>query len=144
MSQTQSPKTSSQATEQEQPSRTPAEWVTFGIASCILAGIVGLVLYVWFGTNYQDDPQISIRESGEVREAEGNYYLPFEVSNTGGSTAESVQIMAELEVNGEVTESAEQQIDFLSGGETEEGAFVFSEDPQQGELTLRVASYKLP
>jgi uncharacterized protein (TIGR02588 family) len=43
-----------------------------------------------------------------------------------------------------VEESGEQQIDFLASGEKEEGAFVFSRDPRQGELVMRVASYKLP
>lgn len=130
--------------DQDRPKRTPAEWITFGIASCILVSVVGLVLYAWWGTNYQNPPEVAVMESGDVREAEGSYYVPFEVTNAGGGTAESVQVIAELEVNGEVIESAEQQIDFLSGGETEEGAFVFSQDPQSGELTLRVASYKLP
>ena len=40
--------------------------------------------------------------------------------------------------------TGEQQIDFLSGGEIEEGAFIFSHHPQEGKLIVRVASYKLP
>jgi uncharacterized protein (TIGR02588 family) len=55
-----------------------------------------------------------------------------------------VQIIAELEIDGEVVESGEQQIDFLSGGEAETGAFIFSKNPQQGTLKLRAASYTLP
>lgn len=55
-----------------------------------------------------------------------NYYVPFEVVNTGGNTAESVQIMAELLIDGKITETGEQQIDFLSSGKSEEGAFIFS------------------
>ena len=66
------------------------------------------------------------------------------LTNTGGDTAESVQIIAELRVNGEVVESGEQQIDFLSRGETEEGAFIFSRNPSQGQLIVRSSSYKLP
>ena len=38
----------------------------------------------------------------------------------------------------------EQQIDFLAGGEAEEGVFLFSRNPQNGELSLRVASYQKP
>lgn len=130
--------------EEQHPPRTVAEKVTFGIASLILASIVGLVLYLWFSKQYQNPPEISVSEAASVRESKGQFYVPFEVTNAGGETAESVQIIAELKVNGEVEESGEQQIDFLSGGETEEGAFVFSQDPRSGELTLRVASYKLP
>jgi len=70
--------------------------------------------------------------------------VPFTVTNTGGETAESVQIIAELRVNGEVLESGDQQIDFLSSGETQEGAFIFSRNPSQGQLIVRPSSYKLP
>jgi uncharacterized protein (TIGR02588 family) len=33
---------------------------------------------------------------------------------------------------------------FLSSDESEEGAFLFSRNPRQGQLNLRIASYKLP
>ena len=129
--------------EEKQPQRSPAEWTTFGIAISILAAIVGLVLYNW--VNDKDRPPIlSVTPNTEIRQAQGQFYVPFEITNSGGETAESVQIIAELRVNGEVEETGEQNIDFLSGGEKQEGAFIFSHNPQEGELILRVASYKLP
>jgi uncharacterized protein (TIGR02588 family) len=131
--------------EQNQSSpRSLAEWFTFGTASFVLLGIIGLVIYLWLSREYQQLPEVSVSNSSEVREAGGQFYVPFTVVNMGGSTAESVQIIAELIINGKIEESGEQQIDFLSGGETEEGAFVFTHNPQSGELRLRVASYKLP
>jgi uncharacterized protein (TIGR02588 family) len=63
------------------------------------------------------------------------------VTNDGAETAESVQVLAELEIDGKVVESGEQQVDFLSKGEREEGAFIFSRNPQSGKLTIRIASY---
>ncbi|NJO52648.1 MAG: TIGR02588 family protein [Leptolyngbyaceae cyanobacterium RM2_2_4] len=129
---------------QQRSPRSLAEQVTFGIASLILAGIVGLVCYVWLDEQTDLPPDITVSNQGTMREASGQFYVPFEVENIGGGTAESVQVIAELRINGKVEESGEQQIDFLSGGETEEGAFVFSRNPQEGELVLRVASYKLP
>jgi uncharacterized protein (TIGR02588 family) len=123
---------------------TLAERVTFGLASLILAVFVGLVIYVWLDQERQKPPIISVEESQSIREVTGQFYVPFDVTNTGGNTAESVQIIAELKINGEVAESGEQQIDFLSGGETATGAFVFSQDPRLGDLMVRVASYKLP
>lgn len=123
--------------------RSPAEWITFTIASLILLAIAGLVVYEWLAKEKQP-PLLTVTPSAAIREAQGNFYLPFAVTNTGGSTAESVQVIAELRVNGEVEESGEQQIDFLSSGETEAGAFIFTRNPRDGELVLRVASYKLP
>jgi uncharacterized protein (TIGR02588 family) len=123
--------------------RSLAEWVTFWIASLIVIAIGGLIVYAW-QTEEKQPPLISVTQDGVTREAEGNFYVPFAITNTGGGTAESVQVIAELRVQGEVEESGEQQIDFLSGGETESGAFVFTRNPKEGEIILRVASYKLP
>jgi len=128
---------------EEKPKRSLAEWVTFTIASFILAIIVGLVGYTWLNEKNQP-PIISVSKKEAIREIDGQFYVPFEVANTGGDTAESVQIIAELVIDGKVAESGEQQIDFLSSRETEEGAFVFSQNPSKGKLNLRIASYKLP
>lgn len=132
-----------ESNNEQQQKRTPAEWATFAIASSILATLVGLVLYNWL-TKKQEPPIISVTRNVPIREEKGQFYVPFAVANTGGETAESVQVIAELRVNGEVVESGDQQIDFLSSGETEEGAFIFSRDPSQGELSVRSSSYKLP
>ncbi|MEH2352792.1 TIGR02588 family protein [Nostoc sp.] len=128
---------------EEQPKRSMAEWVTFSVASLILTIIVSLVNYTWVNEKNQP-PILSVTKKQTIREINGQFYVPFEVVNSGGDTAESVQIMAELMINGKVTETGEQQIDFLSSGESEEGAFIFSHNPRQGQLNLRVGSYKLP
>jgi uncharacterized protein (TIGR02588 family) len=130
-------------TENQNQERSLAEWVTFSGASFILAVIIGLVGYTWL-TDKNQPPIVSVTNKQTIREIDGQFYVPFEVVNTGGDTAESVQIMAELQIDGKVAETGEQQIDFLSRGEKEEGAFVFSHNPNQGQLTIRVASYKLP
>ncbi|TFI54702.1 TIGR02588 family protein [Mastigocladus laminosus UU774] len=130
-------------TEQEQPKRSPAEWVTLSISLFILAVIVNLVAYIWI--NEKDQPPVlSVSNKQKIWEADGQFYVPFEIINTGGETAESVQLIAELEIQGKVTQTGEQQIDFLSRGEKEEGAFVFNQDPRKGQLTIRVGSYKSP
>lgn len=123
--------------------RTSAEWITLSISLSILTVIVSLVGYIW--TNEKNQPPIiSVYQKQTIRQQNGQFYVPFEVVNTGGETAESVQIIATLELGNNQEETAEQQIDFLSGGEKEEGAFIFSHQPQNGQLNIRVASYKLP
>ena len=133
----------SESNNQQQQKRTPAEWATFAIACFILFTLTGLVIYNWV-TKKQGPPVISVTRNAPIRETQGQFYVPFTVANTGGETAESVQIIAELRVNGEVLESGDQQIDFLSSGETQEGAFIFSRNPSQGQLIVRSSSYKLP
>ena len=133
----------SESNNEQQQKRTPAEWVTFAIACSILSILIGLVLYNWL-TKKHEPPIISVTRNTPIRETQGQFYVPFTVTNTGGETAESVQIIAELRVNGEVLEYGDQQIDFLSSGETQEGAFIFSRNPSQGQLIVRSSSYKLP
>jgi uncharacterized protein (TIGR02588 family) len=133
----------SESNNEQQQKRTSAEWVTFAIACSILSLLIGLVLYNWL-TKKHEPPIISVTRNTPIRETQGQFYVPFTVTNTGGETAESVQIIAELRVNGEVLESGDQQIDFLSSGETQEGAFIFSRNPSQGQLIVRSSSYKLP
>ena len=128
---------------EQPPKRSIAEWITFSVASLILAIIVSLVGYTWLNEKNQP-PILSVTKKETIREIDGQFYVPFEVVNSGGDTAESVQIMAELMIDGKVIETGEQQIDFLSSGESEEGAFIFTKNPRQGQLNLRVGSYKLP
>ncbi|AFZ04142.1 TIGR02588 family protein [Calothrix sp. PCC 6303] len=132
-------------TQQEvQPvKRTSAEWVTFGIASSILSGIIGLIIYIGIN-DQQRPPLINITQKETIYRGKGQYYVPFEIVNQGDETAESVQILAELKINNNIEETGEQQIDFLSSGEKEEGAFIFTKDPDQGQLKIRVGSYKSP
>lgn len=118
------------------------EQVTFAIAALIVAALVGLVLLSWVSQSNQP-PMFSIQPQ-PLRESQGQYYLPFSITNQGGQTATSVQVIGELKLNGKVEETGEQQIDFLSGNETAEGAFIFSQDPRTAEVVIRAASYGLP
>jgi uncharacterized protein (TIGR02588 family) len=127
----------------QQPKCSAAELVTFAAASFILAAIVGLVGYVWLHES-DKPPVISVSKEQTIREVDGKYYVFFEIINKGGQTAQSVQIIAQLKTTEKVEETGDLQIDFLSSGEKEEGAFVFNQDPRQGQLTIRVSSYQLP
>lgn len=125
------------------PGRTLAEWITFGVSCLILAMLIGSILLSW-ASNRNNPPALSV-EAGPVRVAAEQYYVPFVVANSGGEGVEAIQVVAKLQ-NGEETdraETGEQTIDSLSGGDAEQGSFVFSQDPREGELTLRVASYRV-
>lgn len=129
--------------EYRRPPRSTAEWVTFGLSSLILGAIAGLVVYSW-ATEHDRPPTLEVRQTDAIRQENGQFYIPFEVVNTGGHTAESVQVIAELRKNNQVEASGDLQIDFLAQNETETGAFVFKQNPRNGELTLRIGSYKVP
>jgi uncharacterized protein (TIGR02588 family) len=124
--------------------RSLAEQVSFGIASLILATLIGFIAYLGLGKREQSPPNPVITQTQPVQQLSGQFHVPFELTNRGDETAESVQVVAELRLKGEVVETGEQQIDFLSSHETESATFIFTQDPRQGELIIRVASFKRP
>ncbi|NJM75820.1 MAG: TIGR02588 family protein [Acaryochloridaceae cyanobacterium RU_4_10] len=128
---------------QEQSRRSLAEWVTFSIAAAILSTVIGLVLYIWLGKQSQP-PILSVTYEKTIRKSEGQFYVPFVLLNKGGETVESVRVVAKLKMSNGIEELGEQEIDFLSSGEVQNGAFVFSKDPKKGQINIRVTSYKLP
>jgi uncharacterized protein (TIGR02588 family) len=123
--------------------RTLAENVSFGISLLVLGLIVGLVIYQWI-TKKDQPPVLSVTTDAQVRQAGEQFYIPFTVANNGGETVESVEVIAELNLNGKIENIGSQQIDFLSNGETNSGAFILNRNPNQGELIVRVTGYKLP
>ena len=122
--------------------RSLAEKVSFSVSLLIVSIIVTLVCYTWI-TGDTNPPILSIT-TAEARQVNQQYYVPFTVSNFGGDTANSVEVTAELSIDPETVESGTQEIDFLSRQEKRSGEFIFSRNPLEGKLTVRVASYKQP
>ncbi|MEL6222233.1 MAG: TIGR02588 family protein [Cyanobacteria bacterium J06627_8] len=123
--------------------RSLAEWITFAIASIILLALIILIIYDWH-INQLRPPAFSVTVDDITRVADEQYYIPFEIQNTGGRIARTVQVTAILHIEGLEDETGDQQIDFLSGNERKRGSFVFTQNPEDGELHVRVASYRLP
>ncbi|MGB7487150.1 MAG: TIGR02588 family protein [Phormidesmis sp.] len=129
--------------ENQSESRSAAERVSFFVALAILLGIVSGVGYLWVSDRNQSLPVLKVSTS-RTEQRQADYYVPFTVTNLGGKTAATVQVTAELRIDSEVVESGEQIIDFLSREEEATGAFIFVRNPNEGELTVRVASYSAP
>ena len=134
--------TSSDSKDNQQ--RSFPERLSFAIAIFIVGLLIFLIFYQW---KVQEDepPRLSVTVEEEIRQFGSQFYVPFTVYNRGGQTAKSVQVIGELEIKDDnIKQDGEQQIDFLSGGEKASGAFIFTYNPDRGNLILRVASYKLP
>jgi len=129
--------------EQDLFPRSPAELISFSIALSILGIIVGLVIYSWM-TNKNQPPILSVKTDHQIRQEQGQFYVPFSVTNTGDETAELVTVDAELSIEGQPEETASVEIDYLSNQETQSGAFIFKNNPASGKLEVRVSGYKLP
>lgn len=123
--------------------RITAEQITVTVSSLIVIALLGLICFLWVTQN-DEPPIITVTQTAPAFGTGGQYYVPYSVSNEGGDTADSVQILAELKIGGEAIETAEQEIDFLSGSEQADGMFIFENDPAQGELTIKSTGYRLP
>jgi uncharacterized protein (TIGR02588 family) len=123
--------------------RSLAEWITFAIASIILVTLVVLIIYDW-QVNQLRPPEFQVTVDTPTRTVDNQYYVPFDIQNTGGQIARTVQVTATLQIDGAEDETGDQQIDYLSGNEHKYGSFVFSKNPDEGDLMIRVASYRLP
>ncbi len=117
------------------------EMVTFAVSALLLTIVVGLLVWLAFQTDSPASPTAG--RPGPVREAQGQYYVPVEVTNHGDQAAAEVQVVAELTV-GDRTVTGDQVIDFLGGGEAQLLTFAFADDPATGELTVVVTGFSEP
>lgn len=119
--------------------RPKPELVTFAVVAAILLALAGAIVYLW--VEPREPATVTVQLIGETRRSGIQVYLSGEVRNSGDETAEAVQVIAELYVDGEVVATGEQVVDFLSGGETEEVVFIFDRAPPGAEPRARVAGY---
>lgn len=123
--------------------RSSAEWISFSIALILLGVVVSFIVYSWVSQTYKP-PILEVDTSADIRQVNQQFYVPFTVTNEGGTTVKSVEVVAELWIDDELKQQGTQQITFLSSGEIQSGAFIFNYNPDSGELIVRVASYQLP
>jgi uncharacterized protein (TIGR02588 family) len=119
-----------------------AERVVVAVAGGVLLAVAGAIGWLW--QQPRDPAQLHVGHPEVLRQVNGQRYVSAVVRNDGDETAEAVQVVAELRVDGEVVADGEQLVDFLSGGETQEIVFVFDTTAPDAELLLRVASYIVP
>ncbi|TVQ06018.1 MAG: hypothetical protein EA368_18055 [Leptolyngbya sp. DLM2.Bin27] len=123
----------------EQPIRNRAEWVSLGISLTLLAGVVGTVVSVWLNPSLK--PAEFTVERGQVRVANGHYYLPITVKNEGDATAAQVTVEGSLETISP-EEVATTTFDFVPAQSDADGVLIFSQEPSGA--TVRVISYQEP
>lgn len=129
--------------EIEENERSSAEWISFSVALILLGVVVSFIVYSWVSQTYKP-PILEVETSAEIRQVNQQFYVPFTVTNEGGTTVKSVEVVAELWIEDELRQQGSQEITFLSRGEVQSGAFIFNYNPDEGELIIRVASYQLP
>ena len=110
-----------------------------GIAGVIVAGVLAVGLYASVSAP-TGEPEFEVTVE-RIAQLEDGFHVEVSIENTGGAAVEAATIHAEITDGDTVVEEADFDIDWLSPGETMNGAAVFEEDPHDHELTVVVASY---
>lgn len=115
------------------------EWITFGVGLLIVVGTLLLMTYLHF-TSESGPPEIQVSAlTNQVPRRAAGYYLPVEVTNTGGETAEDVSVQLTLVPPEGSPESKTFAIRFLSPRETEKSTVIFQTDPTKGTIEYTVS-----
>ena len=115
----------------------PAERVSFSISLLVLAGVVALIVAMWW-REPGGPPRFRV-ELGEVRSEGGRSHLPVAIINEGGAAASQVR------VEGRTVGSEERPtttIDFLPVRGREEVVLIFAIHPARASVD--VVSYQKP
>jgi uncharacterized protein (TIGR02588 family) len=130
--------------QENDKSRSIAEWTTLAISAAILVGIVGMITWLSF-RGAERPPMIVVEPDLQaVRHDDSGYYVPVVIRNDGDATVEEALVQGELDTGSGEPETVQITISFLAGGEKAQGTFVFRDDPASGELTTGVLSYQEP
>ena len=119
------------------------EWITFSIGLVAVIAILSLLTYLHFSSG-NGDPRIAVNpQVNQITQYQGKYYLPVQVKNTGGKTAQNVIVQVQLTPQQGSPESLTFQIHFLTQQETTETTLIFNQDPSKGQINI-ISSYQLP
>ncbi len=122
------------------PERSPAEWTSLVASAGVVLLVIVLILLQIPGDDLPAAPVVEVegvRQVGEV------FHVDVTVRNDGDATAAAVQVVAELVVD-DTTYEGEQTVDYLSEDENHDLVFVFDNDPDDGELDVKIASFAIP
>jgi uncharacterized protein (TIGR02588 family) len=116
-------------------------------AAGALGGLLVLLLIAFLGYQAlivrETGPALSVTVTG-IEESGNGYAVHFDAVNTGGTTAQAVQIHGVLEQEGQETEQSTATIGYLPAESRGSGALLFSSDPRNGILDIRPTGYLLP
>jgi uncharacterized protein (TIGR02588 family) len=87
--------------------------------------------------------EISIRVDEIVPSAQG-FLVSLQIENSGNGTAAALNVEGVLMRGGTNVETSLVTVDYVAAGSERDAALFFTNDPRQGELTVRAKGYIEP
>ncbi|HEU5208002.1 MAG TPA: hypothetical protein VFU06_01220 [Longimicrobiales bacterium] len=116
------------------------QWIVSGIAVLVVLGSFGLIAYDGFIAR-RGPPSISVAVDSIGRTG-ALHRVHVTVRNDGGSAAADVQVSGELDAG--ASPPTMVLLDYLPAGSREAAVFVFTRDPREAGLRVRVESWNEP
>jgi uncharacterized protein (TIGR02588 family) len=80
----------------------------------------------------------------EIRPSAHGYLVSLKIRNSGNATAAALNVEGVLKRGATDVETSLVTVDYVSAGSERDAALFFSNDPRQGELTVRPKGYIEP
>jgi uncharacterized protein (TIGR02588 family) len=119
-----------------------SEWIAAGIGVLLLLGAIGQLLFSALDRD-ETPPDIELTVQ-RVTLRNASYVLSIRASNQGGATAAEIEIEGTLDATDGTTEISRLTLDYLPPRSEHTGGLVFSNDPNAGNLALRVKGFVSP
>jgi uncharacterized protein (TIGR02588 family) len=118
------------------------EWIVAGVGLVLVAGVIGFLLYEALSSN-RLPPDVKLSVDSVVQTRNG-FLVRITAVNSGGITAEGVDIEGELRSGTEPVERSQTTIDYLPPRSQKKAGLFFTRDPRQLELHVRPLGYEEP
>ncbi len=119
-----------------------AEHLAGALGGLLVLALLGFLAYQALGAR-ETPPELAVVVT-RVEEAGAGWTVSFQAVNSGGHTAEAVQIEGAVLRDGHPVDQASSTIAYLPPHSSRAGALVFSTDPASGDLRVSAVGYRLP
>ncbi|SEL98037.1 TIGR02588 family protein [Blastococcus sp. DSM 46786] len=125
------------------PERTTAGEYALGALGGLLVLVLLGFLVQQVVTGRGSAPELAVTVTAVEPRGDG-WAVAFRVENSGGRTAEQLEVSGSLTRGGREVEQASATIAYVPPDSRRSGALLFSEDPRDGRLEVRPAGYASP
>ena len=130
--------------DKAQPYQKPPflEWLIAALGLILVTGAIGFMIYE--AATQENLPPNFVFKVGSATQTANGFLVKFELENTGDETAAAVEIEGELTRGEESVEKSSASLTYAPSHSKREGGLLFTKNPNEFELTIRVAGYEKP
>lgn len=126
------------------PKRYPlVEWVSAAIGVAITGAMFGFLALEAARERDGNLPMLSAAPVAVV-ESKGGYVVEFEVRNDSATTGAAVEVEGILKQGGSDIETSSATLSYVPGESSRRGGLIFTRNPRDYRLELRVTGYERP